>query len=125
MAPRRSSNGFFEQFLDESLQRLSRELERQIAAGIGEVLQAGGKGGDPFFPQRDCYGGRGDGGMINLVVHNNMPVGVSARESFDASGRKQLELTIDQMVANALTRGRQTSGVLGSLFGVLPGLAGR
>jgi hypothetical protein len=40
-------------------------------------------------------------------------------------GQKNLELLIDQMVASALLRGRQTTGILGGIFNILPGLSGR
>jgi hypothetical protein len=36
-----------------------------------------------------------------------------------------MELRIDGMVASSLMHGRQTSGVLRVLFGLVPGLIGR
>jgi hypothetical protein len=40
-------------------------------------------------------------------------------------GTGQMEITIDQMVAETLMHGRQTSGVLRALFGLVPMLIGR
>ena len=126
MTGRRHSNGFFEQLLDESLGRLTRELEKTIADGIGVMLGGATRGpvdrrsGGGF---ENVFGG--GMGPINVIIHNNAPVGVQARQTTDAMGMKQLEIVIDQMVASALTRGRQTSGVLESLFNLLPGLSGR
>ncbi len=64
-------------------------------------------------------------GGINVVINNNAGVSVSAREGVDGFDRKYLEITIDQMVANSLMRGRQTSGVMRTLFGLAPSLMGR
>lgn len=71
------------------------------------------------------FGGRGaQQSSLNVVIHNNAGASVSASESgsFD---RKMLEITIDQMVANSLSGGRETTGVLRSLFGITPVLLGR
>jgi hypothetical protein len=38
---------------------------------------------------------------------------------------KQMETSIDQMVAECLMHGRQTSSVLRALFGIIPSLIGR
>lgn len=62
---------------------------------------------------------------INVVINNNAGADVSARETMGAFGQKQLEITIDQMVANSLAQGRQTTGVLRTLFGLAPDLIGR
>lgn len=69
--------------------------------------------------------GQGQGGGLQVVVNNNSTAQVSTHESVGAFNQKQLEITIDQMVAQSLTQGRQTTGVLRSLFGIAPGLIGR
>lgn len=43
---------------------------------------------------------------------------------FGTDGRR-MEMTLDNMVADILVNGRQTSGVLRALFGLVPVLAGR
>jgi len=64
-------------------------------------------------------------GGLNIVIHNNTAAAVTARETSGAFDRKYLEITIDQMVADSLIRGRQTSSVMRSLFGIAPSLLGR
>lgn len=68
--------------------------------------------------------GQGQGAPVQVVINNNAGVQVSARESGNFN-QKQLEITIDQMVAQSLTQGQQTTGVLRSLFGLAPNLIGR
>ncbi|HYD17055.1 MAG TPA: hypothetical protein VEF76_01085 [Patescibacteria group bacterium] len=89
-------------------QQLQQLLRQEMAAGIAAA-----------------FAGRTQGaGGTSIVIHNNTPatVGVSETGGFD---QKQLEITIDQMVANSLVRGRETGGVLRTLFGLVPGLIGR
>ncbi len=64
------------------------------------------------------------GGGLQVVINNNTAAQVTGRET-GAINQKQLEITIDQMVANSLLQGRQTSGVLKNLFGLVPTLSGR
>ena len=61
---------------------------------------------------------------LQVIIQNNTGAQVTARES-GGMDQKYLEITIDQMVANSLLRGRQTSGVLRTLFGLAPSLLGR
>ena len=61
---------------------------------------------------------------LQVIIQNNTGAQVTARES-GGMDQKYLEITIDQMVANSLLRGRQTSGVLRTLFGLGPSLLGR
>lgn len=93
---------------------LSRLLRQEITQGLRGVFD------DIFRPQM-----QGHGGGLQVIVNNNTGAQVSARESTGPMNQKQLEITIDQMVAQSLLQGRQTSGVLRSLFGLAPGLAGR
>ncbi len=69
--------------------------------------------------------GQGQGGGVQVIVNNNSSAQVTARETTGVMNQKQLEITIDQMVAQSLAQGRQTTGVLRSLFGLAPGLIGR
>ncbi len=69
--------------------------------------------------------GQGQSSGLQVVINNNSAAQVSARETMGAMNQKQLEITIDQMVAQSLAQGRQTTGVLRSLFGLAPGLIGR
>ena len=70
--------------------------------------------------------GQGQGGSgLQVIINNNSTAQVSARESAGPMNQRQLEITIDQMVAQSLAQGRQTTGVLRSLFGIAPGLIGR
>lgn len=89
-------------------QELARLLRQEMAAGIATA----------FAGRNAASGG------ASIVIHNNTnaQVGVSESGNFD---QKTLEITIDQMVANSLIRGRETGGVLRSLFGLVPTLIGR
>lgn len=95
----------------------AEELARVLKAEMGEVLR------QVFVPPR----GTGDtgGARLNVIIHNNTAAQVSARETSDGYDQKTLEITIDQMVAQSLVRGRQTGSVLQSLFGLAPSLIGR
>lgn len=89
---------------------LSKLLRQEITAGIAGVLSPGaGIAGSGF----------------SVIIQNNSGAQVSARQSADGFDQKTLEITIDQMVANSLLRGRETSGVLRTLFGLVPTLIGR
>ncbi len=69
--------------------------------------------------------GQGQAGGLQVIINNNSTAQVTAHESMGAMNQKQLEITIDQMVAQSLAQGRQTTSVLRSLFGLAPGLIGR
>lgn len=88
---------------------LVKELRQEIAAGIAGV-----------------FAGRGaTAGGMNITIQNNSSASISARQVDDGFDQKSLEITIDQMVANSLLRGRETTGVLRSLFNLVPVLMGR
>jgi hypothetical protein len=97
---------------------LNKLLRQEIAAGIATVFDGGVLG------QKGSGGFSGASGM-NVIINNNSNVAVSAQERSDVFNQRYLEITIDQMVANSLLRGRQTSGVMRSLFGLAPTLMGR
>ncbi|MBI1215689.1 MAG: hypothetical protein GC185_07715 [Alphaproteobacteria bacterium] len=105
---------------DIALQSLSKLLKQELTDSIGQLFAPGGSGGAKL-----AGGGGFAGGEITVVVNNNTSAAVTATQTGDAFDRKTLEITIDQMVANSLLRGRQTSGVLRTLFGIVPGLIGR
>ena len=90
---------------------LNRLLRQELTQGLRGVFE-------------DLLG-QGQGGGLQVVINNNSAAQVTARESAGAMNQKQLEITIDQMVAQSLAQGRQTTGVLRSLFGLAPGLIGR
>jgi hypothetical protein len=92
-------------------QELAKLLRQEMAAGIAQAFAGLGA----------ARGGQG----LNVVINNNAGVAVAAREGSDAFDRKTLEITIDQMVANALTRGQETTGILRTIFNLVPTLTGR
>lgn len=96
---------------------LSKLLRQELSSGLQEMFR--GLGGESGGQSQGGFGG------VNIIVHNNTSSAVSVHESADAFDRKSLEITIDQMVANSLLRGRQTSGVMRTLFGLAPSLLGR
>lgn len=92
---------------DIAAQDVSKFLRQELASGLAAA-----------FSNRA-------GGGASVVIHNNTPAQVGVSETTDSFDRKTLEITIDQMVANSLARGRETSGVLRALFGIVPSLLGR
>lgn len=102
-------------------QELSSLLRRELTAGIASLF-----GGGKTSPLAGLFPGAAprDSGF-SVTIHNNTPAAVTATPSTDSFDRKSLEITIDQMVANALTQGAETTGILRSLFGLVPGLIGR
>jgi hypothetical protein len=128
--------------LNDSLQNLAREgfaaLEKAAspkASSRSNDLSAGDivKGElTTFLKQalqdgfKSIFGGQaGQGGGTSVIINNNASATVTAQETTGAFDRKYLEITIDQMVADSLIRGRQTSSVMRSLFGIAPSLLGR
>jgi hypothetical protein len=102
--------------VNAELSKLLREQVKSVFAGVfGGAQRRGGE---------NAAGGGGAGG-IQVVIHNNTPAVVNAQQTTDMFNQKQLEITIDQMVASSLVRGQQTTGVLNSIFGLVPGLIGR
>ena len=91
---------------------LSRTLRQELAAGM-----------ESLFAGRGNMNGANAG--MNITIQNNSSAAVSARETDTGFDQKSLEITIDQMVANSLLRGRETTGVLRSLFNLVPVLMGR
>lgn len=94
---------------DIAQQEMANFLRHELAAGIATAFGGKAQAAQPF----------------SVVIHNNAGAQVSAREGHDAFDRKTLEITIDQMVANSLMRGKETGGVLRALFGIVPSLIGR
>lgn len=90
------------------------ELAKVLKSEMGEALR------QVFSPAQGARGGN-----LNVVIHNNTSAQVGVRETGDGYDQKTLEITIDQMVAQSLVRGRQTGSVLQSLFGLAPSLIGR
>lgn len=126
--------------LNNSLQNLAQEGFAALEKASRPSSRSGSSASDiakaelvKFLKQelqdsfKNLVGGMGQQGTggINVIVNNNTAAAVTARETTGAFDRKYLEITIDQMVADSLVRGRQTSGVLRSLFGIAPSLLGR
>lgn len=96
---------------------ISSELSKLLRQEIAGSLQG-------IFMRSPMSAGNGNM-ALNVIINNNAGVSVTAREGVGAMDQKYLEITIDQMVANSLMRGRQTSGVMRTLFGLAPSLMGR
>lgn len=94
---------------------LSKLMRQEISAGLDGIFGRKKKETPDFGAA---------GGTMQVIVNNNTSFSVSARET-TVMNQKSLEITIDQMVADSLMRGRNTTGVLRSLFGLSPNLLGR
>lgn len=90
---------------------LAKMLRQELGAGIASLFSGGGSGAAAS--------------NLSVIIQNNSGANVSAAQGTDGFDQKTLEITIDQMVANSLLRGRETSGVLRTLFGLVPTLIGR
>lgn len=97
-----------------AVQALAAFLKQETNAGMAQALAR---------PLTQGAFGADDG--ITVIINNNAQASVTASRSTDAFDKKTLEITIDQMVAASLMRGRETSGVLRTLFGIVPSLIGR
>ena len=117
------SSDFSSLALNEAMKLLTSLLEKQVTAGISGIFAGGGRDNYDAASMRmpDVF----SKGTFSVVINNNAPVSVTAQETSGAFNEKYLEITIDQMVANSMLRGRQTSGVMQSLFGIVPNLIGR
>lgn len=105
---------------DIVMSELSRLLRQELAAGLSTVFaDIRAVQSEPVRAEVRPLP------SLSVVIHNNAGVSVQARETIGLAGQKQLEVTIDQMVARALAGGRETSGVLRAIFGLAPGLIGR
>lgn len=105
---------------------LSKMLQGQLFAGLSDIFGAAPakRNGKNVFDSVGA-GWTGSGDSMQVIIHNNTPAAVTAQQSMNSFDQKQLEITIDQMVASSLVRGQQTSGVMRTLFGLSPSLIGR
>lgn len=61
------------------------------------------------------------GGNTSIVINNNTPSQVQAREVVDGRGNRSIQVTVDEMVASSLSRpGSSTRGALRNNFGASP-----
>ena len=104
---------------------LSAELDRLLKQTLSASFSDLFKGLRDGLPNINSAHSDVAGGGLNIIINNNASVSVSAQESQGPFNQKYLEITIDQMVANSLLQGRQTTGVMRTLFGLVPSLTGR
>ena len=103
--PRRRSS---EDIINEALIKLvQKEVVSGLAVIFGNMPRKGGNSGSMI----------GDNAFSPFIEEQSPGGG-----NFD---RRQMEISIDEMVASSLMHGRQTSGVLRTLFGLVPKLIGR
>ncbi|MGX9444914.1 phage tail length tape measure family protein [Nitrobacteraceae bacterium UC4446_H13] len=61
------------------------------------------------------------GGNTSIVINNNTPAQVQAREVMDGRGNRSIQVTVDEMVASSMSRpGSATRGALRNNFGASP-----
>ncbi len=119
----------------DTLNRALVEMQANVEALGDNLRQLNTQGIAPFNAgdrqaagMESLFAGRATAagnGSMNIIIQNNSSAAVSARQVDDGFDQKSLEITIDQMVANSLLRGRETTGVLRSLFNLVPVLMGR
>lgn len=89
---------------------LTKLIQKEVLSGLATVFSG---------QSRDRQQGR----ILGPADGGGMPV--PARQAPGGIDQKKMEATIDQIVATALMQGRQTSGILRTLFGLVPSLIGR
>ncbi len=79
-----------------------------------------------FRPQDDHDGKSARTGNIRINVINNAGASVNVNERPDGTGGMDIDILIDQIVAQSLSRpGSQSSRLMQSLFGLSPLLSRR
>lgn len=63
-------------------------------------------------------GGYGEPAPVNITVFNNTAAQAEVKERTNSQGQREIEIMIDNMVAQSLTAGAQTRSVLRSVFGI-------
>lgn len=118
-----SGSSPFENFV---AQTITRSLEKELAQRLPESLS------QALSLLLESLGGPGlktrvgrDEQSLNITIVNNTQHAISTNEKSGQDGNRELEIIIDQMVANSLVRGRQTTGILNAVFGLGPRLIGR
>jgi len=118
----------------DALQAKARQLEQKLAGRDTSATNDARAAGDVSAtllkslgqPAEASLGAlfSGSGGNDDSFSRNASPFSTetAGNSGFD---QKAFEITIDQMVAHSLLRGRETSGVLRTLFGLVPTLIGR
>jgi len=107
------------------------EMVLNLNEFFGASPQKNGSGERISQPGGRCFDG--GSGVFSLVDRDRGGRGCccsGGSEVWNGGGerggrQRSLEILIDQMVAESLTRGRHTSGVLRALFGIVPSLIGR
>jgi hypothetical protein len=112
----RHSNGFRSAANDVLLDLIRKEILVAFSEFFGEPPQ---KTSDKNPPEQGCCCKQGE---FNSCTQRPFPGIGNGGVIFD---NRQMEVMIDQMVAESLMYGRQTTGILRSLFGIIPSLIGR
>ena len=95
-------------YADMMESELNRLIQKQVAAGLADIFGANRRKGAEEVSNSF---GNAPPSFIPL-----QPGGLS---------QAHMEVLIDQMVASSLMHGRQTTGILRTLFGIVPSLIGR
>jgi len=88
---------------------LKKLLKKEVTSGVKDML----KSGDFFKMQKNS--------PFSFIDRQNN----RADKRGGAFNAGKMEFDIDRMVAESLMRGRRTSGVLKTIFGLVPSLIGR
>lgn len=106
------------------LQAKTEQLERKLAGNTASAPAAASPDvSGALLRLLGQQAGRASDGEDSNPFSNDSTSGAAGLGSgFD---QKAFEIIIDQMVAQSLLRGRETSGVLRTLFGLVPALIGR
>jgi hypothetical protein len=127
-----------EKFAEDMLTTFTKKVTESVFEGLSDSVTAtGGKKGQAdkagagqavlgalfgeVFSNHPMGGGPvalGAGSPVNVTVYNNSTANATVQERTNSQGQREIEIMLDNMVAQSLTRGRQTRSVLRSVFGI-------
>lgn len=127
-----------DKFAEDILTMFTKQITESVFEGLSETMAASGGKAKPqerggagqsvlgalfgeVFSQNQMGSGPvalGGSSPVNVTVHNNSTASATVQERTNSQGQREIEIMLDNMVAQSLTRGRQTRSVLRSVFGI-------
>ena len=119
-----------EKFADDLLITFTKNAVDAIFDGIADGKTSGKSNNENSYAQQlamqflpQMFGGgavqQGNGANgVQVIVNNNAQATAQVQERTNSRGQREIEIMIDNMVANSLVQGSQTRSVLQSVFGL-------
>jgi len=129
--PANQSNNFLDQ-IGGAISGVLGVRAKGGAVQSGQPYLVGEKGPELFVPGRTSgfvmpnqISGQTNIPPIQVNIVNNANANVTVSQRQNQNGTRNLQVQIDEMVANSLTKGAKTRGALRNIFGVDPVLTQR